>query len=693
MIELDGVSVPKEDREYLNFRPYDHQAAMEDLFRSEDSFFAINASPTGSGKTYSWLKPALDQGIDTIAVYPTNALIADQVRTAEELIEEHYDSNRVSTIKVTGSTIAQWQSEANTRIDKGEALRRSVDQALTTNRTTILFTNPDYLTIVRKQLFRHRAVSNHFDRFEMVVFDEFHLADVKQRASLLFLVDEINELPATQSNTTRFCFLSATPEDDETTGRGLSTCLRDSVRVEPHRLTAGARPTNSVSGDDWSEVMPAVDLRLRGASTFNTGETLLGEESFEEFVEFCEGGNTVVMLDGVHEVDEVYEALADRVDATVERITGFDRGDVDEKIENFDILVSNSAVEVGLDFQPDRLVFSAHNASALIQRLGRLRAKEDTSKTHLAWCYIPPSVKVRIESEVTAEMSTQLPRDVFEEAARNAYAAECDLSSFTWRWADLEAYHHVQQRADDTPADTNEVLNQGLKRIERHFYEPFGRTLDKENLKRLYNWTGYDLLDELRSYRGSGLQVMVRDHDSGTIKLYDMFYLLRYGDVGFRSRRAFRESLDQAERRVYDSKASYAVGFCEYYGKIETGTEEYPGRSVRLSDERGALHAMKKASERAREPEVVDGISVRVDPDGAPPISGLDHLRNEMSDAERLCYVLPGAPSANKLVYNLDEFFFLYTLDDASLALGTDALYLHCIVQDRLDAEEREWGW
>lgn len=693
MIKLDGVSVPKTNREYLNFRPYDHQAAMEELFQSEDSFFVINASPTGSGKTYSWLKPALDHGIDTIAVYPTNALIADQVRTAKELIEEYYDSDRVGVVKVTGSTIAQWQSEANTRIDKGKALRRKVDQKLTTKRTTVLFTNPDYLTIVRKQLFRHRAVSNHFDRFEMVVFDEFHLADVKQRASLLFLVDEMNELPATQSNTTRFCFLSATPEDDEGTSRSLSRCLQDSVRVEPHRLTADARSTSSVSGNNWKEVMPAIDLRLREASTFDTGEKLLEEESFEEFVEFCKNRRTVVMLDGVHEVDQVYEALDDRVDVTVERVTGFDRGDVDKKIKDFDILVSNSAVEVGLDFQPDRLVFSAHNASALVQRLGRLRAKKDYSKTHQAWCYIPPSVKLRIESGVTEDASTRLPRNVFEQVVGDAYAAECDLSSFTWRWADLEAYHHVQQRAADTPSDNQKILNKGLERIERHFYEPFGRTLDKGNLKRLHEWTRYDLLDELRSYRGSSLQVMVRDHNSNTIKLYDMFYLLRYGDVEFRSRRAFRESLDQAERRVYDSKASYAIGFCDYYGKVETGTGEYPGRSVKLSDERGALHAMKKASDRAREPHVVDGISVRIDPDGVPPIPGLDHLKNEMSKAKRLCYVLPGNPSANKLVYNLDEFFFLYAIDDASLALGTDALYLHCIVQDRLDAEEREWGW
>lgn len=692
MIQLDGVSVPTVDRAYLSFDPFDHQASMEDLFRSESSFFAINASPTGSGKTYSWLKPALDRSIDTIAVYPTNALIADQVRTGNALIKEHYEPGEVGVIEATGSTIARWRSEADTSIDKGEALRRKVDESLTTNRSTILFTNPDYLTIVRKQLFRHRAIRNHFDRFGMIVFDEFHLADVKQRNSLLFLVDEMYELPPAQSNTTRFCFLSATPDNEENAGRSLVTSLRDSVQVEPHLITADARPSDGVGSDGWVDVMPAVDLRLRDAPTFKTGETLLEAESFDEFVEFCEGGKTVVMLDGVHEVDLVYEALQEQVPINVERITGFDRGDVDEKISGFDVLISNSAVEVGLDFQPDRIVFSAHNAASLVQRLGRLRAKEDSRKPHQAWCYVPQSVKSRIENELSPDTPRRVSRDVFEETVGRAYASECDLTSFTWRWADIEAYHHVQQRATDSPSDSDQILDRGLNRIERHFYEPFGRTLDKESLRRLHDWTDFDLLDELQSYRGSGLQVMIRDHVSDTMKLYNMFHLLRYGDVEFRPRRSFRESLTGAQRDFYENKAPYAVGFCEYFGDVET-EGKYPGRDVRLTDERGALHSMKQDSERAREPGVVDGISVRVDPDGAPAIPGIVHLKNKMIEAERLCYVLPGKRRQNKLVYDLDDFFFLYTLDDASVALGIDALYLHCIVQDHLNSKGNDWGW
>lgn len=58
------------------------------------------------------------------------------------------------------------------------------------------------------------------------------------------------------------------------------------------------------------------------------------------------------MPDGVHEVDQVYELLSEELDETIHRFAGFDRGEVDEKLDTFDVLVSNSAVEVGLDFKP-----------------------------------------------------------------------------------------------------------------------------------------------------------------------------------------------------------------------------------------------------------------------------------------------------------------------------------------------------
>lgn len=695
MIHLDGVSVPTTDDQFLSMLdPYDHQAAAKKLICKRDSFFAVNESPTGSGKTYSWLVPALEERIDTIAVYPTNALIQDQVSTAEELVDEHYDSDQIGIVEATGDTIASWRRERNGRVSKGEALRNKVGENLDGKESTILFTNPDILTIVRKHMYHHRFVTQQFNRFEMVVLDEFHLADVKQRDSLLFLIDEMYCLPSEFSRTNQFYFLSATPDGDNTNGRALQERLREDVRVDPVSISADARPTSTVDGVSWHPVMPQVDFRLAEGQTFRTADVLLGDEMASEFAAFCTKGKTVVMLDGVHEVDQVYEFLSDELDVGVRRITGFKRGDVADKLASFDVLVSNSAVEVGLDFKPERVVFSAHDAPTLIQRLGRLR--ELDGRTLDAWCFVPDGVSSHLEKDLgDSAPDDRLSRSVFERVVNSTFMERCDLSSFSRRWGELEAYHHVLERADDVSSDMREVvLEEGIDRIERHYYEPYGREFEEDDLVRLHRWTDYDILEELKPYRGQGLQVMVLDRPADEMKLYEIFYLLRWGEVEFVSETRFKQELSELQRVFYGAKSPYAVGFCYYDGKIPmSNDDEYGGRSVALKGESESLYQMKNTPERQREPAVLDGIGVRIDENNAPPVRGLDHLNDSMTTAERLCYIVGGPPSANQVAYGLDEFMFLYPFDGDSIALGITALYLHCLVQDRLESEVREWSW
>jgi len=697
MKRLDGVSVPQTERTYLGHRAYDHQAAAEDLITESEKVFAVNASPTGSGKTYSWLKPAIEAGIDTISIFPTNALVTDQVEAARELKQEHFD-NDVGIIKATSETVSNWREQfgRGSRLSKGKALRRRVAKSLNQNRVTILCTNPDTFTLVRRNLYNHYRLKQQFARFEMLVVDEFHVADVKQRNTLLFLVDELYSTPSEYDSTDRFYFLSATLNGGQSK-RSLRQQIEGDIGANVTTLTANSRNSSTVGEEGWRQVMPPVDLELRTAPTFGTAEELLGNGTYEEFVSFCTAGQTVVMLDGVQEVDRVYEILNEQLDRRVRRITGFNRGDVRGKISDFDVLVSNSAVEVGLDFQPERLVFSAHDAATLIQRLGRLRDRGDDA-SYQAWCYLPGPVQARLQNELKAE-DEPIPRTTFESEAAKAFTSRCDYSSYSWRWADLEAYHHLKNRVDSTPSDeADEVYNTGVERIRRHFYEPYGRSFDESDLKRLEEGLDYKLLDRLQSYRGDGLQVMVRDHDADEMKLYDLFHLLRWGRVRFRSRRAFREYLTADEREFYDGYASYAVGFCEYDGKFNTDHAEegeYAGRSVSLHDSGGILHEHKKKSDAQRDPLVTDGIDVNVDPNGAPSPEGISYLSDELVDCERLCYVLPGNPQSNESVYNFDDFFFVYPMDDASITLGTTALYTYCLVQDRVDAEakERDWEW
>ena len=90
-------------------------------------------------------------------------------------------------------------------------------------------------------------------------------------------------------------------------------------------------------------------------------------------------------------------------------------------------------------------------------------------------------------------------------------------------------------------------------------------------------------------------------------------------------------------------------------------------------------------------PRVIDDLSVQVDvDDGARRIESIEQLRKEMTDLDILAYIVDDDPRAVKNQYDLGPFFFLYGLlmPDGlhSIALGTDALYLHCAVQDEAES-------
>jgi CRISPR-associated endonuclease/helicase Cas3 len=695
-IRLDGVAVPRVGGDYLGFEPYDHQKQAQEVIENEDEFFAVNTSPTGSGKTYSWLKPALDEGIDTIAVFPTNALIADQLDTACELVESEYP--RANVVEVTAETTSKWKKEARTNIDKGKALRRNIYQELESNHTTIVLTNPDTFTLLRKDMYHHGDAINIPTLFDMIVFDEFHLADVRQTDILLFLVDELNALSDIQSRANRFYFLSATP-DESSNYRSVEERIQEDIGEEAHSIRADALPL-SEADVRYTGVMPEVNLKLRKTQTFRTSDKLLDEENVDEFVEFCREEQTVIMLDGVHEVDLVYEALSDELDEKVHRITGFNDEEAREKIESFDVLVSNAAVEVGLDFQPERLIFSASNASKLIQRLGRLRKLDDRDKPHEAWCYVPGAVKAKVESELTNKGI--VTRSGFESSVKRAFDDEVDLSSYSTRWSDVEAYHHVSERVDNVPSkeEREKTLTEGLQRIERHYYEPYGRSFEQEDLDRLLETTSDRLVEELRTYRGSGLQVMVRDNVADEMKLYNMLHLLTWGEVEFYEPSEFCSRLSEEEEKFYRAYKDYSVGYCEFFGKISSDdAEDYPGRNVKFKSGNNSFHSMIEKKDRVREPQLLTGLDIKIDHNEAPRIKNLGHLRDELKEAERLVYAFPGDPSMNEARYGFGDFFFVYRFHrqggDCSITFGTTALFMHCLVQDKEEenAKDRDWTW
>ena len=701
-LSLDGVALRQHEEPHLfDYEPYAHQLALRELVRRDEEFVAVNDSPTGGGKTSSWLAPTLSEQIDTIAIYPTNALVVDQT----EQVNEASDAvdHEVSVLTVTSEKLADKRSEFGVQ-SNGEAIHRWYRAEKRKGNQVILLTNPDIFVMMCRDLYRN--ASRAYKRFPFIVVDEFHRAGQKEQNTLRYLLDELYERPQRQHELDKIVFLSATPDEQQ------ERRFEHAMTAPYHRLTETDTTERTSffesSPDGWRAVMPPVELDVRTAPTFGTADRLL-DDDLDDLISFCrdqsdsdaDRDRVAIVLDGIHEVQRVFEQLDDELDRQVERIDGFHSENKAEKLRSFDVLVSNSAVEVGVDFNIDRLLFAGHNHASFLQRLGRLRTKTNTCR---ARCYVPR----QIAHDLSAHENEQLTRSELDVVLNETYPEPRRPTSFSWRYSAPEELQHIDNRLRNASSEQqDDIVIAGQTRIQRHFLDGTNVRLDSDDIQRAKESIDWRVLDKLQWYRGDSVQALVYDQTEDTVRTYDLFYLLRYGDVEFVTEREFKRIVPAEYEEQVSRTARYVDGFCLYSGTIQT-TEEGWGRSVAFTGPRLSSWLNNGSGDTSRVPKVIDGVKLSVDPNGESQnrIQSLSTLNDRLrSRRERtpgdggglLCYPVSTKPTVTKERYNLDEFFFLYPValqgeTAASLALGTDALYLHCHVMeednDSTDDEE-----
>jgi CRISPR-associated endonuclease/helicase Cas3 len=279
-----------------------------------------------------------------------------------------------------------------------------------------------------------------------------------------------------------------------------------------------------------------------------------------------------------------------------------------------------------------------------------------------------------------------------------AYPEPRQPTSFGWRYSAPEELKHIDNRIQNATEDVQKrIVKAGEKRIQRHFLDGTDVRMDSDDLKRATDAMDWQVLDDLQWYRGDSIQALVYDQIEDVVRTYDLFYLLRYGDIEFVERDEFERIVSAKYDEKVARNARYVDGFCIYNGTIET-TDEGWGRSVAFTGPRLNDWLEDKPIDSDRTPRVLDGIKLTVSRDGndLPRVPSLSVLNDRLqSRRERtpgtggglLCYPVSMRPTVAKERYDLNEFFFLYQItlqgeSAASLALGTDALYLHCHVME-----------
>ena len=212
-VDLDGLRLKLTDQDYLSgLKGFEHQIESDSLIKECESLFLFNHSPTGSGKTISWLKPALDSKMKVIAVYPTNALVLDQKNQIDRMIlnnKDRYNPQDYHIQAITSELLNQEKKlyPDETGLRKGQLLNRIIRKGR--GRGLILLTNPDILMLALKDAYYEHNIREAVRSVDMIVVDEFHLASVKQSDMLLFMMHEMSNDKRTRLK--KFVFLSATP--------------------------------------------------------------------------------------------------------------------------------------------------------------------------------------------------------------------------------------------------------------------------------------------------------------------------------------------------------------------------------------------------------------------------------------------------------------------------------------------------
>lgn len=416
-----------------------HQLRMRDAILDDDIDVVGNVNPTGSGKTLSWLAPTIRSGEDddgwiVLATYPTRALIEDQVQSIRTRFEQYYSA--AWPPRRDGHTLRE--TDSGTVIDTGDNSFpltdrvRSITGEDTVGRLTgtvfmeafedarsasqagvptVILTTPDMLSVLATDRVKSRDAGQFPGLVDAIVVDEFHLANPRGKRLLPFHLDVYMRLTDRRFLDT-LVFLSATPDAQviEQLGNALTTEIFGPAAAST-AVATGATVTR--------EILPETLLHIETRRMFSNGEWLA--EEADALLEWHAGdvGQTVAIVDSVREVKVLTNALRTVApdDLTVSAVSGWHGDDHQATIDAADIVVGNSALEVGVDFDAiGRLVCTAYEANSAIQRIGRMRARAGVSDPEIA---IITSEDAHTELLAQCEQG-QISRDTLQTAFRES---------------------------------------------------------------------------------------------------------------------------------------------------------------------------------------------------------------------------------------------------------------------------------
>ncbi|WP_435062815.1 type I-D CRISPR-associated helicase Cas3' [Halobaculum sp. EA56] len=513
---VEGASLATEPAsEGFERRGFEYARAFQnrtaEWARASDSEpVGILRAPTGAGKTATFHEVIEQNGL-TLVVYPTNALLNQQA--------ERFDKKGVDIARLSADSLSGHGDE------RVENLLQLTDRFAGHD---IVVTNPDILQAIIQDMYRGATKPmQFFDRFDAVIYDEFHFyGDLAASGLLLQIQIFLDRRPRMDvllaSATPDESFVSFIDEELSVPTRDLSVKYDDDGDRFRQDVTVTRHEEAAIN--DHRE---AVATRLRELITE-------AEETSEPQVALV--FNSVAASNDFHtylqvEFPDVFEHTA--------KDNGFDTNDPDAQLEDetFFILNTTSKGEVGLNYDIRTLFMETPaTPSSFIQRFGRAGRQHEAvvhvyGLKQMSW---PdrldyPSFVETIYEGLGRGRSTAQDHAVLRALVglRAAYAIHTRMKGSEWfneeLREDFESVTEYDKWAAFVRSVTSAVDGVG----------EFGHPITNNSVThKLLGFTEH-CFEAFRGLRGRSLPVNVRypRGDRHALTTYDLLTTLRYYDI------------------------------------------------------------------------------------------------------------------------------------------------------------------
>jgi len=664
-----------------------HQLETLKALREPETDVVFNTAMTGDGKSLAAYLDILQGDCHAIALYPTNALAADQENQVRGYIENFQPPNEPRVNRLSGPELEIYAENEGLR--KGSAIASRAGQS------EVLITNPDIFHYLHRGAYlmgndTPDKLWNRIDKdFDLFIFDEFHVFAVPQVASVL---NTMLLIRATNRRK-KFLFLSATPRDSllkRLDKAGFRCRVIDPIDEGRYQFPETQAEAEALQAAHWRQVARSIDLTFVAMEpTSKASETWLKENQESILNQFLEhpGSKGAIILNSIAAVKRLMPAFRKcfaQHGLTVRENTGLSGGQ--EKAESLaaDLVIGTSTIDVGVDFRINFLIFESSDAGNFIQRLGRLGRHDGYEKDgqavqfdgFRAYALVPNFFVERLFAGDEAALTNGevCDRIHFQTLVREKYRRINDFEGYYKRWGAVQSFNllfnlkhpSIQQQYAGSlqrfQSSCEEVFDTSLKKVA-------GRVRGWANeWQQLSGKKGNPIAEDAKSFRGSsplqcGLYDLTEANERDRFKTYDLPGVLSNLDIEMWSKTAFLDMLDETAKRSGQPIAKGSFKHCMGFMKLRSYREEplnwkftYPGDLQPIAD--------------AYKVQVLLGLQV-----WQPDNPWIGSINQRLKQQAIVCYVLRKPVREARLRLQLPMHFQIYPISDSNSIHDTNAPY------------------